>query len=78
MMLKSAELNDLYMASGDARALRGDEDTHGSRWERLNNLASILGAEEMLLVLVDPEDLRDVSQGDGASGNTARVARCRL
>jgi len=47
MMLKSAELNDLYMASGDARALRGDEDTHGFRWERLNNLASILGAEDV-------------------------------
>lgn len=30
-----------------------------------DSLSIFLGAEEMLLVLVDPEDLRDVSQGDG-------------
>jgi hypothetical protein len=45
LMLRSAELSDVYAASDDTRALRGSEDEHGQRWERLNALAKSLGAE---------------------------------
>jgi len=48
MMLRSGELNELYLAADDTRALRGDEDEHGQRWERLNSLAqTIEGAMEV-------------------------------
>merc|ERR1711957_836615 len=39
LMLKSPELDDLYQSSDDRRALRGDEQEHGNRWERLSTLA---------------------------------------
>merc|ERR1712139_296371 len=45
MMVKSTELNNLYMASDDKRSLRGSEDEHGLRWERLNQVAATLGAQ---------------------------------
>lgn len=48
LMLRSTELNDIYVDGDDTRALRGDEDEHGQRWERLNALAhSLEGALEV-------------------------------
>jgi len=47
MMLRSSELNNVYSSSDDSRALRGDEQEHGERWERLNDLAQSLGEEDM-------------------------------
>jgi len=47
LMLKSPELDDLYQSSDDRRALRGDEQEHGNRWERLSTLAVTLGEEKM-------------------------------
>merc|ERR1712232_1129251 len=39
LVLRSTELNNLYIDADVKRALRGDEDEHGQRWERLNALA---------------------------------------
>lgn len=47
MMLRSSELNNVYASSDDSRALRGDEQEHGERWEKLNDLAQTLGEEDM-------------------------------
>jgi len=48
LMLRSTQLNELYMSADDTRALRGDEDEHGQRWEKLNSLAqTIEGAMEV-------------------------------
>jgi len=44
LMLRSGELNDLYSSADDTRALRGDEDEHGQRWEKLNALAHTIEA----------------------------------
>jgi len=47
LLLRSSELNDVYTSSDDKRALRGNEDEHGERWERLAALASELGETAM-------------------------------
>jgi hypothetical protein len=43
MLLKAPELDELYQDGNDRRAMRGDEDAHGKRWEELLNLAKKLG-----------------------------------
>lgn len=47
LMLRSRELNDVYDSADDTRALRGTEDEHGQRWEKLTTLAETLGAQAM-------------------------------
>merc|ERR1711939_741861 len=48
LMMRSTELNNVYVEADDTRALRGDEDAHGQRWEKLNALAhNIEGALEV-------------------------------
>merc|ERR1712216_145791 len=48
LMIRSTELNNVYVEADDSRALRGDVDDHGSRWEELNALAQdIVGAAEV-------------------------------
>jgi hypothetical protein len=43
MLMKAPELDELYQDGNDRRAMRGDEDAHGKRWEELLNLAKKLG-----------------------------------
>merc|ERR1711998_13724 len=43
LLLRAPELDDIYQDGSDRRALRGDEDTHGKRWEELLNVAKKLG-----------------------------------
>merc|ERR1711865_63642 len=47
LMLRSKELNDVYESAEDTRALRGTEDEHGQRWEKLAELAGTLAAQNM-------------------------------
>merc|ERR1712039_451545 len=47
LMLRSSELDEVYSTANDRRALRGDEQEHGDRWERLTALATTLGAESV-------------------------------
>lgn len=43
MLLRAPELDAIYQDGSDRRALRGDEDAHGKRWEELLNVAKKLG-----------------------------------
>jgi len=52
LMLRSTDLNDVYVEADDTRAMRGDEDAHGQRWEKLNALAS--SGNLFALVCEDP------------------------
>lgn len=45
LMLKAPELDEVYGKTSDRRQLRGDEQEHGDRWERLEQLASKMGSE---------------------------------
>merc|ERR1712139_648123 len=45
LMLKAPELDEVYGKTSDRRKLRGDEQEHGDRWERLEQLASKMGSE---------------------------------
>jgi len=43
LMMRAPEMDSVYRTTSDRRQLRGDEDVHGERWERLSRLASSLG-----------------------------------
>merc|ERR1719498_394222 len=45
LMLKTPELDEVYGKTSDRRQLRGDEQAHGERWERLEQLASKMGPD---------------------------------
>jgi hypothetical protein len=45
LMMKAPEMDDVYRTTSDRRAMRGDEDAHGKRWEELTQLASQLGGK---------------------------------
>jgi hypothetical protein len=45
MMTRAPEVDGIYRTTNDRRMLRGDEDAHGERWERLTQLASKLGGK---------------------------------
>lgn len=44
LMMRAPEMDDIYHKTRDRRQMRGDEEVHGQRWERLTALASNLGA----------------------------------
>jgi len=43
LLMRAPEMDDVYSSTSDRRQLRGNEEEHGSRWERLSSLASALG-----------------------------------
>jgi len=45
LMMRSPEMDDVYRTSVDRRTLRGDEQAHGERWERLSRMASQFGKD---------------------------------
>jgi hypothetical protein len=49
LMMRSPELDSVYSGTSDRRAMRGDEQAHGERWERLTQLASRLGGKDQVM-----------------------------
>jgi len=49
LMMRAPEIDDVYRTTNDRRALRGDEEAHGKRWEHLTELASSLGGDHQAM-----------------------------
>merc|ERR1712232_439767 len=45
LLMRAPEMDELYRTTDDRRQLRGDENDHGERWQRLSQLAAEVGGD---------------------------------